>query len=245
MMVTKSKAPVFVAAILSGLFFAASALAQDSVVNQEVRNIRGEIRDIRTERREAVKSEVEKARTEVKNIRATATTSGGTRNDVRTQIKDVRTETRQNVKDIRSDARDEIKAKQETLRRARLNREVEKIYKRFMAAVERLRKLADRIESRIMKFEEQGRDMASSKAKLTEARTKIDKARIDTEAILGTGVSQTSTTTGIDTALQNLRGAVNTAKESVKTAHAALVDVVNGMKPGRTGTPATTTGSTN
>ena len=237
-----------VAAIL--LLVASTALAADPAgialpavpppKPQPARELRKDIRDIRVERRETVKDEFQKARTDIKAIRATATSSGATKDAVRSPVKDIRTEAKQNIKDARTEAREEIKTKQAELRRVRLNREFERVYRRFTAAVERLEKLATRIESRLKKFEEQSRDMSASRTRLAEAQAKISAARNDTEAIKTAAVSSGGTLDA-GTALESRRNAVKTAKESIKVAHAALVQVVNGMKPGRSGTPATTT----
>src|SRR3989344_5912060 len=107
---------------------------------QPARELRKDIRDIRGERRETVKDEFQKARTDIKAIRETATSSGTTKDAVRSQVKDIRTEAKQIIKDTRTGAREEIKTKQAELRRVRLNREFEHVYQRFTAAVGRLGK---------------------------------------------------------------------------------------------------------
>src|SRR3989344_4336577 len=244
------RAAVAAATVVASFFVYATAIAADPAVivppavsppkPQPVRELRKDIRDIRVERRETVKDEFQKARTDIKTIRATATSAGATKDAVRSQVKDIRTGAKQNIKDTRTGAREEIKAKQAELRRVRLNREFERVYRRFMAAVERLEKLATRIESRLKKFEEQSRDMSTSRTRLAEVRANISAARNDTEAIKTAAVSS-GVALDAETALGSLRTTVKMAKESIRVAHAALVQVVNGMKPGRSGTPATTT----
>lgn len=244
------KAAIVAATAVASFFVAATAIAADPAgiappavpppKPQPVRELRKDIRDVRVERRETVKEEFQKARTDIKAIRATATSSGAAKDAVRSQVKDVRTEAKQNIKDIRTDARGEIKTKQAELRRVRLNREFERVYQRFTAAVERLEKLATRIESRLNKFEGQSRDMSASRARLASARANINTARSNTDAIK-TAAASSGGALDAATALEGLRNTVKTAKESIRAAHAALVDAVNGMKPGRNGVPATTT----
>lgn len=208
---------------------------------QAVREIKKDIRDIRVERHEAVKNEREQARESVKTIRTTATSTGNTRKEVQKQIKDVRTDAKQNVKDIRADARKDIAAKQMELRRTKLHRELLRMHTRFVAAVERLERLADRIDSRIKKFKEQSRDMSASETGLIEARAKIATAKSDVASIKTAATSTSGAMIDAKETLERVRGAAQTAKESIKTTHEALVQVVNGMKPGRSGTPATST----
>ena len=85
--------------------------------------------------------------------------------------------------------------------------------------------------------------MSASRTHLADAQAKLSQARNDTAAIKTAGGSLGGAA-HIETVLERVRNAVKTAKESVKTAHEALIDTVNGMKPGRSGSPATTTEST-
>ncbi|MEK9185292.1 MAG: hypothetical protein AAB863_00815, partial [Patescibacteria group bacterium] len=136
----------------------------------------------------------------------------------------------------------------------RLEKFLRNLTKRFDAAIERLRKLASRIESRISKMETQGINTAEAKGLLDVAKVKINLAASSTEALkLKTNAllaTTTASSTDLKIAFKNLKDDVKEVKDDVKAAHAALVDVINSLKPGRnkpknaTTTPATTTATT-
>jgi TolA-binding protein len=135
---------------------------------------------------------------------------------------------------------------------ANFNRFNENLVQRFEAAVERLAKLASRIESRIAKMESQGSDMAESKKLLSDARVKLSTASSSVASLVDgietLDLSQATSTQSFKGAFKVVKDLVGKAKSDLKAAHAALVDVIESMKPGRnrdkTGAQSTSTATT-
>jgi hypothetical protein len=121
----------------------------------------------------------------------------------------------------------------------RVDQFISNTIKRFNAAANRLDILAGRIDSRIAKIEARGINESKAKALLVTAKTKIATAKADIAAI----TVQTADTAGADkissttaNALRESFGVTKTqiekAKKDLKDAQAALVDVINSLKPG-------------
>jgi len=115
----------------------------------------------------------------------------------------------------------------------RMDQFVQKVVERLGAANNRLEKIAGRIDSRIAKMQAQNIDVAAAKTLLATARTDIETAQTSTAMITADFASSEATSTA---ALRDEYTVVKTeiekAKNDIKTAHAALVDVVNSLKPG-------------
>jgi hypothetical protein len=108
------------------------------------------------------------------------------------------------------------------------------------AAVDRLAKLADRIDSRITKIEaEKNVKLDQSKAKLAEARVKIAAAQTYVVGMEAQVTTITATGTA-QSALESVRGIFATSRENLKSAHQALVDVISSIKLGLGLTASTT-----
>ena len=162
--------------------------------------------------------------------------------------------------------RDQMEAKREALKTAveerrdtainkikdRIADFTDKVIKRFEAALERLEKLATRIESRIAKMEAEGIDVVEAKELLLAAEAKIEIAKTSVAEIslpLQDVISDTGTTTAaIKGKYESLRAEIVKAKEDIKAAHAALVEVILNLKPGfnkiRAGANATSAATT-
>lgn len=127
-------------------------------------------------------------------------------------------------------------ARLEQRRRAIVVRYFEKMMLRFEAADNRLMKIADRIESRLNKFsQEKGKDVTALKAKLLDARAKINEA----EDAIREAKNKLESALNSDTPKEQfaaLKSLVQDAKEKLKAAHAALVKVVAEIK-GASGSP--------
>ena len=164
------------------------------------------------------------------------------RQELRQDIKDVRKEIGEKRAEIKTEVKEGIKELE--LKRDALKKQLENtrgdIIKRFAsrmikvhnAAVERLNKLADRIDSRIAKFEKNKNvKLDAVKAKLVIARAKIAvaksyidgiQAKVDV-AIVGGNAQE---------AFKNVRGFFDISRENLKVAHSALVDVISSIKLG-------------
>lgn len=181
-------------------------------------------------RREDLKAEMEQKREEIKNQMEAK--------------RDEMEQKRENIKDQIETKREEIKDKMEERRetalsviKERLDKFSENVVKRFNAAIERLETLANRIDSRIAKMEEEGLDVLNAKELLSIAEVKIETAKTSTAGIslesqAVVSDSDTSSTTTIKANFDTLRRQIETAKTDIKAAHTALVDVINTLKPG-------------
>jgi CHASE3 domain sensor protein len=109
---------------------------------------------------------------------------------------------------------------------------VNNVIKRLRAAANRLDTLAARIESRIVKMEENGTDVSKAKNLLDTAKIKIEEAKSDISNITFTP-SQTDTTSPaamIRADFESARESIQKAKTTLKEAHALLVDVIVSLR---------------
>lgn len=136
------------------------------------------------------------------------------------------------VGEIRQNATDKITE--------RVNQFVEKMIERFNAATNRLDLLVKRIESRITKIESKNIDESKAKELLATAKIKIEAAKSSISLvtfqtnITSAAASTTASTTAaaIKNAFKITKTQIEKAKQDLKDAHAALIDVVNSLKPG-------------
>lgn len=160
----------------------------------------------------------------------------------------------------RETIRDEIEAKKESLKNSveerrqnaedkikeRMDQFVQNVKNRYEAAISRLGILADRIDSRIAKIEKQNTlketsestDLSKAKELMVVAREKIEIAKISITDIASTTITTTNTSASTTKEILKqkfniIKTQIKKAKEDIKTAHAALVDVVNSLKPGQ------------
>ena len=107
----------------------------------------------------------------------------------------------------------------------------EKITTRLEAAVERLTKLAERLESRAQKLAtEKGVDVSKTRELLGVAKTKIADAKTTIGQIRTEVVAMFAGETEPRIAFEKAKGLLETAKESVKAAHRALVLAIASLK---------------
>ena len=107
----------------------------------------------------------------------------------------------------------------------------EKITTRLEAATERLSKLAERLESRAQKLAtEKGVDVGKTQELLGVAKTKIADAKTTIGQIQTEVVAMFAGETEPRVAFEKAKGLLETAKESVKAAHRALVEAIASLK---------------
>ena len=107
---------------------------------------------------------------------------------------------------------------------------------KMRAAVVRLTKLADRLDSRIAKLKAQGVSTATAEANIAIARTKIAEA--SATITLGEGsiasavlsIDSAATGTAMSTAGKGVRDALEKARAAIKEAHKALVLAITSVK---------------
>ena len=109
---------------------------------------------------------------------------------------------------------------------------------RMKAAVERLTKIALRMDSRIAKLKARGVDTAKAEANIVIARTKMAEASADitvAETAIGDAVlsaDATGTSTAPKDPAKSVREPLIKAKEAVFAAHKALVDAIASISAG-------------
>lgn len=151
-------------------------------------------------------------------------------------------EMKENAERVRTEVRNKAATTAIQIRERLMTNSVEKIMMavrnqamvmaaRFAAAVDRLDKIAAKIESRIVLLEETGRDVVSAKEDLALARGKINEANqavVNLKTIFDEALSSEDP----KSYAAQLKEASALAKEKIKEAHAALVDCINTLKPG-------------
>lgn len=128
-------------------------------------------------------------------------------------------------------------------RREKLIKEhADRVVRRLTQALERFDNIADRIGSRLDKLATEGASVTDLRTKLAAARAKIADAKTSVSGIQA-AVEAVLISSDPKASFEAAREVINGAHEKVKAAHAALVDVVNALKPGSiraTTTPTTT-----
>ena len=102
------------------------------------------------------------------------------------------------------------------------------------AAVERLEKIADRVDSRIVKLEEtiDGLSLDESKVLLLASREALTSAASDMEVVFEAMRSALDSDTPKE-AFIGVRTLFSEAKQSLKDAHRALVEAIKSLKAAR------------
>lgn len=110
-----------------------------------------------------------------------------------------------------------------------IKRFAQRMFERIAAAIERHKKLADRIQERIGILKGKGVDISKSETALALARTEIANA----EQALNSAKTDAQNAVGSDdpkAAFETVRTDVKNAIESVKKAHQALVNAIVALK---------------
>jgi len=163
------------------------------------------------------------------SLAETATSSANKEKDniIKTEIDAQKESIKNSVQERRQGALDKIKEE--------VDRFIQNVIERFTAADNRLIKLADRIDSRIEKLQTANISVSTSTDLMIIARAKINEATTSVASIVSKtkDVSTETTMTTIREEFKTIKAQIETAKEKIKIAHAALVDVVNSLKPGQ------------
>ncbi len=150
---------------------------------------------------------------------------------IKDKIESKKEEIKNNIEERKQNATNQIEL--------RLNQFVGNVIERFNAATSRLDILVQRIDSRITKMEAQNIDTTKAKEILVVAKAKIETAKIDialvtlnTNPSASSGQVASTTVSALKEAFGITKTQIAKAKQDLKDAHAALVDVVNSLKPG-------------
>lgn len=135
------------------------------------------------------------------------------------------TERQEAAKERRQEAKQRLAEKRKQLIRAFFGR----MAKRLEAALERQKKLGERIQARIEKARANGKDV-------TQAQAALDRARIVWQEAKDALESAKSRLEGVlsaedpKTAFEEVKDLVAAARDKIKAVHAAFVDVITALK---------------
>lgn len=151
----------------------------------------------------------------------------------RAELEEKRSEVRENVKE----RRDEVRQKMEERKSEILSRMAHQMIRRMKAAIERLDKLADRIDSRITKLKAKNIDTTKAETNISIARAKIAEAitavKIAEGAVAGAITQADMVAANKETSVdagKPIREALEKARQAVFAAHKAIIDAVESLK---------------
>jgi len=124
----------------------------------------------------------------------------------------------------------ELKAKLVEVKKERVKNYIVKASQRLNKNLERLATSTSRIEEKIKKFDEKGADTVGAKAKLAEAKAAIEQAAALVSALVTDGEKLLAEKIKPKEMFEKGRELVKLAVESVKTAHAKLVETITILK---------------
>ncbi len=133
----------------------------------------------------------------------------------------------------------EFQSRMTEFRKEKVSKMITLMKRRFMAAIERLRNIADRLDARIEKIEDEtDRDLSEAQGYVDEARTHIDTAE---DLINDVSTSTTSSLFENATTSGNRFGTLRTlfaeAKEELKTARTLLGKALRVIGKGQSSRP--------
>ncbi len=216
----------------------------------EVQVLKKEIQGIKDDRREAVVGEKKAIREDVRTIRDDVKNGSTTREDGRDEARKRLEDGRTAISAEREKARGEIELKREEMKttaervRAEHFAKIGEMYvKRYLAAYDRLINIKDRVIAHIEKVEEKGQNASAAKTELDKATPLLAKAltSIDELKTALTAVANNPSDTTLKTASQEKAEA---AKTALKEAHAALINVIEMLKPAKPAGTATSSAKT-
>lgn len=178
----------------------------------------------------------------------------GTPKTLRGELQDKRQEAKTEIQQKKAEIKTSIDQEKEKIRTERIQfvtqqvgHLVDQMVKRFNTAVDRLTKIADRIDSRIAKIKATGKDTSSAEKLVADARAKIEQAKGDIVKIPGLVTDGIATTTPKEK-FGSLRSTAETIRKELEGAQSSLtkaVKVLRGLSPehNATSTDATSTSS--
>lgn len=184
--------------------------------------------------------------TSVKQVRATATSTGQVREEVRNEVRQMVASTTDKIKELRDERKvqmeqklQEIKNRYQEQRQTRVAAYMEKMINRFNAAATRLETLANRLDSHLTNLETRKVDTIEARALLVTAKTKIQVAK-DSIILIQPTADSALQSIDMKATFEGVRQIIDEAKTALKVAHAALVEVIQVLKPGLNKTATTT-----
>jgi F0F1-type ATP synthase membrane subunit b/b' len=115
--------------------------------------------------------------------------------------------------------------------------------KRYLAAYDRLINIKDRVTAHIEKIEEKGQDATAAKAELDKATPLLAKALASIDE-LKASLTATANNPTDETLKKTSQDKAELAKAALKEAHAALIKVIETLKPAKPSGNATSSSKT-
>lgn len=140
---------------------------------------------------------------------------------------------------VREERREEMREKMAERRSEILKRIAERMVKHMELAIERMEKIATRIDARIAKLKERGVNTAASEALLATAREKLNAAGAavaNAKAEMANALAVADVDADGDGKMdkvdpgKKVREFLTTARNAVKDAHRALVEAIKSLK---------------
>jgi exonuclease VII small subunit len=159
-----------------------------------------------------------------------STTPKGPRGEIKNKIEDVRS----SVQTKREEVRTTLLARLGE----RLKKHIDQMIRKFNAAVERLEKLTQRIESRIAKLKAEGQNTTEAEGLVAQAKVQISLAKTDIANLPGAIESALSTTAPSTTPkilLREAQSLVEKIRKELTEAHSLLVKAITKIKGLRVG----------
>lgn len=132
---------------------------------------------------------------------------------------------REQVQQKREQVRERLAEKRKQIIRDHFNR----MMKRFDAALERIKKIGERIQSRIERAKANGKDVASAQTALDRAKTSWQEAKSAVDGVKGKLESVLSADDP-KAAFKDVQNLIEAARDKIKAAHAAMVDAITTLK---------------
>ena len=222
-----------------------NAVEKRDAIKTEVKEKRADIKEKRDILKTEIKAKEDALKTDIKQRRDAIKMEAKTlapevlkekRVMLREDIKKDRTELKEQIKEKREAFRDEATERIEALKNKLSEEKAKRIEaffgtmaRKFEAAISRLNALADRIDARLDKFEDTGKDVSVFRASLDSARTKINEV----ESALDRAKEEYHAFTGGKNPKENfakVKEIISGVAQKVKDAHKALVGVINSIK---------------
>ncbi|MBU3925574.1 hypothetical protein KJ763_00180 [Patescibacteria group bacterium] len=128
--------------------------------------------------------------------------------------------------------KEKLQQRLEETKRIRVRAYWGRIMGRMGIAVIRLERIADRIDSRLDKLQENGADISEPQVLLETAKTKIADAKLAVENVKTKIEEILNSDADAKDIFQQIKDELSAVKQTIKDAHSALVDVIEAIKPG-------------
>lgn len=155
------------------------------------------------------------------------------RENMTDRFKEIRDEAQKRIEEAKAkalDRREELKNRLDDARKDRIKAFLERLYKRFAAAIDRLEHISERVTARIDKIEEKtGIDLSEAKGlvetanmEIADAKAALEEARAEVAAAIESDTPKES--------MSAVEAFIREAHSHVKAAHQALVSAIRAIR---------------